>query len=185
MLRQKFNSFIYRLTALLRVFFLNFSKRVRIRFSLKTMFAPSSTIVSEGRLTIEKGFALLKNATLICRKDGCVKIGSNVSIGTGTYIVSHLSIEIGDNCQIAQGVKIYDHDHDFKTISDDPLYWADHFCSGSISIGNNVWIGANVIILRGTVIGDNCIIGAGSVLKGKYPSNSIIVQKRTDTIIER
>ena len=47
--------------------------------------------------------------------------------------------------------------------------------STSTKIGNNVWIGENVVILAGTLIGDGCIIGANSVLKGKYGKNEIIV----------
>ena len=46
---------------------------------------------------------------------------------------------------------------------------------GSILIGKNVWIGANVTILKNSVIGDNCVIGAGSVVKGKYHSNTLVV----------
>ena len=44
-----------------------------------------------------------------------------------------------------------------------------------ITIGNNVWIGANVIVLKGTVLGDNTVVGTGSVVKGEYPSNCVIV----------
>lgn len=43
-------------------------------------------------------------------------------------------------------------------------------------------VGCNVVILRGTSIGKNCIVGAGSVLKGTYPDNSVIVQKRQTTV---
>ena len=50
-----------------------------------------------------------------------------------------------------------------------------------MTIGDNSWIGCNVVILRGTSIGKNCIVGAGSVLKGTYPDNSVIVQKRQTT----
>lgn len=47
------------------------------------------------------------------------------------------------------------------------------------------WIGANTVILRGTVIGRDCVVGAGSVLKGVYPAGSVIVQKRTENIYEK
>ena len=43
-----------------------------------------------------------------------------------------------------------------------------------IEIGNNVLIGTNCIILPNTTIGNNCIIGAGSVVRGKFPDNSVI-----------
>ncbi|MDI9553531.1 MAG: DapH/DapD/GlmU-related protein, partial [Bacteroidota bacterium] len=45
---------------------------------------------------------------------------------------------------------------------------------GKIVIGNNVFIGINSIILSNTSIGDNCIVGAGSVVRGKFPENSVL-----------
>ena len=54
--------------------------------------------------------------------------------------------------------------------------------SAPITLEDNVWIGANSIILRGTEIGDNSVIAAGSIVKGIVPENSIYVQKR-DTFI--
>lgn len=46
-------------------------------------------------------------------------------------------------------------------------------CSGRITIGRNVWFGMDVTCLKGTDIGDNCIIGYGSVVMGKIPPNSV------------
>lgn len=44
-----------------------------------------------------------------------------------------------------------------------------------IHIGKNCFIGARSFVLPGTTLGDNCIVGAGSVVRGKYPSNSLII----------
>ena len=55
------------------------------------------------------------------------------------------------------------------------------FVSAPIIIGKNCWIGAHTVILRGTEIGDNCVVGAGCVLSGKYAPNSVIVHKRETT----
>ncbi|HOP59466.1 MAG TPA: acyltransferase, partial [Bacteroidales bacterium] len=55
----------------------------------------------------------------------------------------------------------------------DEIENADVF--GKIKIGNNVFIGNNCTILPGTTVGDNCIIGAGSVVRGNFPENSVIV----------
>ena len=59
---------------------------------------------------------------------------------------------------------------------------AGKYKTGSIEIGNNVWIGANTIILRGTKIGDNAVIAAGSIVKGEVPTGAVIVQKRVSEI---
>ena len=57
--------------------------------------------------------------------------------------------------------------------------------SSPVKIGNNVWIGANAVILRGTVIGDNCVIGAGTVVKGTFESGSVIIEHREYDIKRR
>ena len=59
------------------------------------------------------------------------------------------------------------------------------FVASQIEIGENVWVGANTVILRGTKIGNNCVIGAGSVIKGIIPANSIIIQKRNQIVRQR
>ena len=57
--------------------------------------------------------------------------------------------------------------------------------NADVHIGNNVWIGANCVILRGTKIGDNCVVAAGSVIKGEFPANTLIYQKRETEIKTR
>ena len=48
-----------------------------------------------------------------------------------------------------------------------------------VSIGNNVWVGANSVILRGVEIGDNCVIAAGTIVtKGNYPADTLIINDR-------
>jgi acetyltransferase-like isoleucine patch superfamily enzyme len=100
-----------------------------------------------------------------------IKIGSNTRIN-GAYIHAQKSIDIGDNCVIASGVNIIDSNgHNLysvnRTIGRD--------IPGDIVIGKNVWIGLNAIILKNTYIGDNCVISAGSVVKGTFSNNSLIV----------
>ena len=89
------------------------------------------------------------------------------------------SIVIGEGVQIGPDTKIYDHDHDYRVPGG---IGAGKFVTAPVTIGDNSWIGCNVIILRGTSIGKNCIVGAGSVLKGAYPAGSVIVQKRQTTV---
>lgn len=101
-------------------------------------------------------------------QEGSMCIGNHCFFNTNVSITSLEKIEIGDNCKFGNNVVIVDHDHNFR--SDEP-----EFVSSPIKIGNNVWCGANVTILRGTIIEDNCVIGAGTVVKGIFKPNSIIV----------
>lgn len=63
--------------------------------------------------------------------------------------------------------------HDYATLNFLNKYKEFVPNSGRVVIGNNVWFGQNVTVLRGSYIGDNCIIGYGSVVMGKIPANSV------------
>lgn len=99
-----------------------------------------------------------------------IKIGRNCRIN-GAYIHARDFIEIGNNCVIATGVNIIDSNAHIVNSSDRTK---GQDIPEGILIHNNVWIGLNVTILKGTVIGNNCVIGAGSVVKGCFEDNSII-----------
>jgi len=104
------------------------------------------------------------------KKDALIKIGSNCRIN-GAYIHAQKKISIGNNCVIASGVNIID-SNGHIVISNNRTIGRD--VPKEIIINNNVWIGLNSIILKGTTIGDNCVIAAGSVVKGIFPENSLI-----------
>lgn len=76
-------------------------------------------------------------------------------------------ISVGDNVTLATGVKLLAHDASTARIG------GVHTKIGIVSVGNNVFIGANSIVLCNTRIGDNVVIGAGSVVTGDVPSNSV------------
>lgn len=106
-------------------------------------------------------------------QNGKLKIGKECFFNINCSITCLDEITIGDRCLFANNVVIVDHDHDFRQGIE-----KNNFKSSKVVIGKNVWIGANSVILRGTNIGDNCIIGAGSVIKGEYKKNTVIVQER-------
>ena len=130
----------------------------------------------EAELRIGRNFKMRDGAKIRVRKDAVFVIGNNTSINSNNMIACHERIEIGDDVQLSPNVQIYDHDHDFRVEGGGVK--AGKYKTAPVKIGNNVWIGANVVILRGTEIGDNCVIGAGCVVKGKYEADSVIVQKR-------
>ena len=103
---------------------------------------------------------------------GKIEIGDHCFFNTGSCVTSTESVRIGSGCKFGNNLVIVDHDHNFRKEGD------KEFISSPISIGNDCWVGANVTILRGTTIGKNCVIGAGSVVKGQVPDGSKIIQKR-------
>jgi acetyltransferase-like isoleucine patch superfamily enzyme len=103
-------------------------------------------------------------------KGASIEIGDDTSIH-GCYIHAQKEIKIGSKCAIAAGVNIID-SNGHRLDSTDRNKQRDN--PESIIIGNNVWIGLNAIILKGTNIGDNSVVSAGSVVKGHFPENSLI-----------
>lgn len=99
-----------------------------------------------------------------------IEIGSNSGIGTNCRIAGPLSI--GDDVMIAPNVSIYTRNHETENIyrpmrlQTAPLK--------KVSIGNDVWIGANAIILPGVSIGNGCIVGAGAVVTKDVPNYSVV-----------
>ncbi len=106
---------------------------------------------------------------------------NNITIGKNTYFFNPKSttidinngkfIEIGNNCKISKGVVILAHDYSYSVLR--PVYNDIPKKAGETIIGDNVFIGINSIILMGSKIGNNVIIGAGSVVSGTIPNNEV------------
>ena len=108
---------------------------------------------------------------------GHIHIGKYALICPGVRISSALGITIGESCMLAQGVYITDSD------------WHDIYDRGkpigmkaAVTIGQNVWIGDSAIICKGVSIGDNSIIGAGSVVVKDIPPNVVAAGNPADVV---
>lgn len=80
-------------------------------------------------------------------------------------------INICDNVVLAPGVRVITHDYSWHTLN--MVYKEILGASGPVEIGENTFVGSNVTILKNTKIGKNCIIGAGSLVIGEIPDNSV------------
>lgn len=114
-----------------------------------------------------------QRCTFFVDKGAELMIGDNVGISQ-TALIAHKSITIGDNVKIGGGTCIYD--TDFHSL--DPkirMSKEDKKCrvEKPVKICDNVFIGAQSIILKGVTIGCNSIIGAGSVVSKSIPENEI------------
>lgn len=104
---------------------------------------------------------------------GDLRIGNNVQINDYNHIACVEKIYIGDNVLIASKVYISDHDHVFGS-PNIPVV-KNKLNSKPVQIGDNTWIGENVCILKGVTLGDNCVVGAGSVVTKSFPRGSVIL----------
>jgi acetyltransferase-like isoleucine patch superfamily enzyme len=105
--------------------------------------------------------------------DPVVVIGDRTVIGRGSHIVGHLSIEIGDDVQTGPYVYITDQNHAYQD-PDMPIgrQWPN---DAPVRIGSGSWLGAGAIVLPGSSIGRNVVVGAGSVVTGQLPDFSVAV----------
>jgi len=105
------------------------------------------------------------------RVTGKITIGENVwksfALSGGCYIQGGNGIIIGDNTIFAPGVKIISANHNKSNNRE----WVKE---KPIIIGENCWIGVNVVILPGVKLGNNVIVGAGSVVNKNFKKNDII-----------
>lgn len=93
-------------------------------------------------------------------------VGERASIGHNTFIGNYGPITIGDDFLGAEGLTVNAGTHDPATLEP---------AAKPVRIGNRVWCGSNVTIVAGVEIGDDVVVGAGSVVVTDIPSNSIVV----------
>lgn len=106
-------------------------------------------------------------------------IGDDCQFGDYTHIVAHERVEIGQNCLLASKIFISDTNHGVydntdETARPDIVPNARKLVTAPVKIGNNVWVGENVVILSGVEIGDGCVIGANSVVTHSIEKNTIV-----------
>ena len=100
-----------------------------------------------------------------------IMIGNHVHLGFGCHVGCINEIIIGDNLLTGRNVHITDHNHGHINLNEVDVAPIERelISKGKVIIGNNVWIGDNVVILPGAKIGDGCIIGANSVVSSDIP----------------
>lgn len=152
------------------------------RIELKTIpfFQQTTIIRGKGKIfigekcmfgTIDGGFN--RNGTIEIQArfiNATINIGNNVATNNNIFICSANKIYIGDNTLIGQNVTLMD----FEAHGVEPSKRREIGEIGEIVIGSNVWIGNNVLILKDSYVGNNSIIAAGAVVKGKFPENVVI-----------
>lgn len=111
------------------------------------------------------------------RYSPCLNIGNNVVFTNYIQISCIDEVTIGDNVLLGHAVYISDNNHgmsDSDALKIPPVQ-RKLYSKGAVRIGNNVWIGRHVCVMPGVTIGDNCIIGANSVVTKDIPANCIAV----------
>lgn len=123
--------------------------------------------------TWRRGFSVMKD------NEAFIIIGKDCFFNNDCSINANHYIEIGGGSIFGENVKIYDHNHHFNQHKAIKL---QGFSNGEVMIGDHCWIGSNVTILKGAKIGNDCVIGAGCIISGVVPDNSIVRPVQNTTI---
>ncbi len=181
------------------MYFFEYAKSFLYRMLLKrkhTFINPTAIILNVKKIDIGSNVIVGRHAFIRGGQDPSshLKIGDNVVIRMNTYLSSRhgdLSIgkntyfahscwlggqgttTIGMNCLFGPNVVSISSNHDYNNIST-PYHKGDEL-PGVITIGDNVWIGANAVILPNVKIGNGAVIGAGSVVTSDVPARTLFV----------
>lgn len=128
------------------------------------MDTPPYRVFCLGDYSVIESFACINNAV------GDVVIGSHTRIGLHNTIIG--PVEIGDNVNLAQGITVTALNHNFndtnKRIDEQGV------STNPVTIEDDVWIGANAVILPGVTVGNHCVIAAGAVVTKDVPPHSLV-----------
>lgn len=156
-----------------------FGKAITINGLYRGRVDTQITVSDGAAIEIGDDVSFQRNVSISAVNGGKLRIGNNVGFNRNSIIICRNEITIEDNVLFGPGITIYDHDHVFSDEGVAP----DEYRNGTVVIENGCWIGANVVILRNTHIGQGCVIGAGAIVKGDIPAHSLVTSNRDIRII--
>lgn len=125
-------------------------------------------------VSVQKDVFFRNGCSIRVRKGAKLSIGHNVSFSDNCILTCRDTITIGDNVMFGPNTIIFDNDHDYR--SDD---YQNTFVTSPIVIEDNVWIGGNVCILRGSHIKKGSVVGAGTVVRNVVEADCICYNEKT------
>lgn len=178
MSRHQIGNIVSVIYSAIRFSFLKIFTGERIKSTIIERISPNVVIDidKKSKLILGNKVRIHSGSRITAANGGIVEIGDNVRINNNCRIACRDHIVISEGVEFGPGVLIYDHDHKFSA---ERGVASKDYSTAPVTIGKKSWIGANTIILRGTKIGENCVIGAGSVIKGEFSDNTLVYQERT------
>lgn len=131
-------------------------------------------------LKLSQDVQIMPQVMLVSLKGGQIEIGESSEIGMYSRIASQGYVKIGNNVITGPNVFIADFNHEYRNPYVSIKKQGNHFIptedgSPNIIIGDNTWIGTNVVILGNVHIGKQCVIGANSVVTKDIPDYCVAV----------
>jgi acetyltransferase-like isoleucine patch superfamily enzyme len=126
----------------------------------------------QGRLEVGAGVLLEPQVWITAPGRARVRIGAGSFLNLGVMIAAQELVEIGEHCMLANGCFVSDASHRYDD-PEQPITWQGFHSKGPTRIGDNCWLGANVVVTSGVSIGERCVIGANSVVTRDVAAFSI------------
>ena len=162
----------------------NFMKLIKLWCRMKAVAKKFIYKVLFGKkLKIGKGTTWRHGFHIAIEGNGKIEIGRNCFFNNYCSINSLEHIIVGDGTIFGENCHVYDHNHKFR--SSETAIKNQGYTVAQTKIGKHCWLGTGAIILKGVTIGDNCVIGAGCVVKENLPDNSILNNNNEITSVEQ
>lgn len=116
-----------------------------------------------GKIIVGEDVVISKDARIVVESGCTLTFGDRVYVGKNVTIIAFADVRIGAETLIAENVSIHSEDHG-------PASARDNFSAAPISIGYRAWLGAGVVVLKGTLVGDESTIGANAVVTKSVPN---------------
>lgn len=139
-------------------------------------------IVNPKTIHFESEISIMPYTMLVClEKEAKMSVGAGTQIGMFSRVASLNSVIIGKHVLTGPHIFIADYNHEYRDVDKPIMYQGNYiktnekFPSGGVKIGDDCWIGTNVVIAGSIDIGKHCIIGANSVVTHDIPDYSVAV----------
>jgi UDP-3-O-[3-hydroxymyristoyl] glucosamine N-acyltransferase len=174
----------HKIGLLLRRFLIpSFAVSLYAYVKMRATISPRAEVELSPHLQLGRG-TRISSFTKIKVTNGPLVTGEQCGFGTGCFVdPGTAGIRMGDHVICGPNVAMIATNYRYSSAS--TLFEEQGLSSKGITIGRNVWIGANSVILDGSAIGDNSIVVANSLVNRRFPPNSIIQGNPAKVIAQR
>lgn len=163
-------SYIFKLSWIVRALGLGLFMK---SFRLPGYIGPPMFLLGLSKMSLGRRVRIFPGLRAECHGEGELIIEDNVALGQCVHITCARRLVIGQGSVIAGFVSITDIDHGYQDVGV-PVLSQGH-TTHETRIGKNCFVGMGARIQPGTILGDGCVVGANSVVRGVFPDNSVLV----------
>ena len=144
--------------------------RFRVHWMQRISPKCSLKLFGKGKLEIGRNCDISPYCDLEVHGNGVLKIGDGCYFNRFCMISAQENVTIGERCMFGPGVKVFDNNH--KHSPEEGV--SPELTTSPITIGDRCWICSDAVILKGVRIGNNCVVGAGCVVREDLPDGTVV-----------